>query len=179
MTAVVLLVLALTLPMIEVEARLIDLRIQLSGEWLEFRDQVLFYSGKSVWSIAVGLATLGNLGSAVIAVMILGLCALLPIAKFIALALTTLSDRAPQSRISHWLVTESGKWSMADVFVIAIMMAFIGFNGLADHQLSRIGLLAPGTETENATRLGVGLYLFVAHVMIGIVLSRGTHGQTH
>jgi hypothetical protein len=170
--AVVLLAIALALPMIEVEARLVELRIQLSGAWLEFRDQVLFFSSKSVWTIAFGLAALGNAGSAAIALLIVALCAGLPIAKFSTLALTTLRGRPPRSGITHWLVTSSGKWSMADVFVIAILMAFIGFNGLADHQLARIGLLAPGSETENATRLGVGLYLFVAHVLLGMALGR-------
>lgn len=170
--AVVLLATALGLPMIEVEARLVDLRIQLSGEWLEFRDQVLFFSSKSVWSIAFGLATLGSAGSTAIALMIVALCAVLPVAKFSTLALTTLRGRPARSGLAQWLVNSSGKWSMADVFVIAILMAFIGFNGLADHQLARIGLLAPGSETENATRLGVGLYLFAAHVLLGMALGR-------
>jgi hypothetical protein len=171
--ALALLPIALALPMIEVEARLIALRIELSGQWLEFHDQVLFYNSKSVWAIAAGLIALGKAGSAAIGVMILGLCAVLPIAKFGALAWTTLRGRAPRSRLSHWLVTSSGKWSMADVFVIAIFMAFIGLNGLAEYQFDRIGLLAPGSESDNATRLGVGLYLFVAHVLIGIALGRG------
>jgi hypothetical protein len=61
---------------------------------------------------------------------------------------------------------------MADVFVIALLMAYLGFDGLIDHQLARVGLLAPASEAVNATRLGPGIYLFVAHVLIGIALAR-------
>jgi hypothetical protein len=164
--------LALGLPMIEVEARLVDLRIHLSGQALEFQDQLLFYSAKSVWAIAYGLAALGNAGSAAIAALILVFCAALPAAKFTALAATRLRGRTPRSKVALWLVNSSGKWCMADVFVIALLMAYLGFDGLIDHQLARVGLLAPASEAVNATRLGPGIYLFVAHVLIGIALAR-------
>jgi len=171
LTAFSLLAFALLLPMIEVEARLAEVRIQLSGQWLEFRNQVLFYEGKSVLALARGLAARGDPGSIMIGLMILSFCAVLPLAKLAAIALIHRRPIERRRNLLRWLAEDSGKWTMADVFVVAILMAFIGFNGLTDHQLARVGLLAPGTDTENATRLGTGLYLLVGYCLIAIVLS--------
>ncbi len=177
--AFTLLATALSLPMIEVEARLAQLHLQLSGQWLEFRDQVLFFEAKSVLALARGLAARGDAGSIAIAGLILVFSAALPLAKLGAIAFTQRqSSRGPRPRLVRWLAEESGKWTMADVFVVAILMAFIGFNGLADHQLARIGLLVPGTETENATRLGTGLYLLVGYCLISILLGRAAKHHT-
>jgi hypothetical protein len=169
-TAFTLLASALSLPMIEVEARLAELRLQLSGQWLVFQNQVLFYEAKSVLALARGLAARGDAGSIMIGLMIVSFCAVLPLAKLAAMALFQLRPLEQRSGLLRWLVEDSGKWTMADVLVVAILMAFIGFNGLTDHQLARIGLLAPGTDTENATRLGTGLYLLVGYCLIAIVL---------
>lgn len=170
--ALVLLAVGLALPMIEVEARLIELRVELAGETLIFRDQILFHQTKSVLSLAGALWASGQPGPIAIGLLIVVFCALLPIAKFSALAHQARRRQRCASRTVSWLLEHSSKWSMADVFVIAILMAFIGFDGLTRHQLGHIGLLAPGSETENATRLGAGLYAFIAHVLLAIACGR-------
>lgn len=170
--ALVLLAVGLALPMIEVEARLIELRVELSGETLIFRDQILFHQTKSVLSLAGALWASGQPGPIAIGLLMIVFCALLPIAKFSALSHRAWRTHHGASRTVSWLLEHSSKWSMADVFVIAILMAFIGFDGLTRHQLGQIGLLAPGSETENATRLGAGLYAFIAHVLLAIACGR-------
>jgi hypothetical protein len=172
--ALVLLAVGLALPMIEVEARLIELRVELSGETLTFRDQILFHQTKSVLSLAGALWASGQPGPIAMGVLMIVFCALLPIAKFSAMVHQARRPHPSASRTVTWLLERSSKWSMADVFVIAILMAFIGFDGLTSHQLSRIGLLAPGSETENATRLGAGLYAFIAHVVLAIACGRSS-----
>jgi len=172
--ALVLLAVALALPMIEVEARLIELRVALSGETLTFRDQILFHQTKSVLSLAGALWASGQPGPIAMGALMIVFCALLPIAKFSAMVLQAIRPHRSASRTVTWLLERSSKWSMADVFVIAILMAFIGFDGLTSHQLSRIGLLAPGSETENATRLGAGLYAFIAHGVLAIACGRSS-----
>jgi uncharacterized membrane protein YtjA (UPF0391 family) len=68
---------------------------------------------------------------------------------------------------------KSGKWSMADVLVIAIFMAYVGFRGLVASQLQQIGSLASGVETltTNGTALQPGFYLFLGFVLVSLVLS--------
>jgi hypothetical protein len=62
---------------------------------------------------------------------------------------------------------------MADVYVIAIFMAYIGFQGILDHQLSRLNM-----ETEslvsistNNTSLQPGFIIFVGFVLYSLLLS--------
>jgi hypothetical protein len=68
---------------------------------------------------------------------------------------------------------KSGKWSMADVNVVAIFMAYIGFKGILDSQLSNLNLQTESLASisTNETTLQPGFILFVAFVLFGLVLS--------
>ena len=54
-----------------------------------------------------------------------------------------------------FFVLKSGKWSMADVMVVAIFMTYIGFNGIITSQLVQLSSSAPKLEilTTNGTSL--------------------------
>jgi len=68
--------------------------------------------------------------------------------------------------------TFMAKWSMADVMVVAIFMAYIGFKGIMDSQM---GILNGKSETmttiaTNETSLQPGFILFVSYVIFGLIL---------
>ena len=72
-----------------------------------------------------------------------------------------------------FFVLKSGKWSMADVMVVALFMAYIGFNGVISSQLKSISENAEAYEvfTTNGTMLLGGFYLFLSFVLAGLILS--------
>ena len=61
---------------------------------------------------------------------------------------------------------------MADVFVVAIFMAFIGFNGIINDQLSHLdgGYENVQIVTHNGTFLQPGFYLFLLFCVSGLFL---------
>ena len=62
---------------------------------------------------------------------------------------------------------------MADVLIIAIFMAYIGFNGVISSQFGK--LEAGGEEivllTTNGTSLQPGFYLFLSYTVLALFLS--------
>lgn len=62
---------------------------------------------------------------------------------------------------------------MADVMVVAIFMAFIGFNGVVDGQLSSLEDYANAAHvlTTNNSNLESGFYLFTLYCLIGLITS--------
>ena len=62
---------------------------------------------------------------------------------------------------------------MADVTVVAIFMAYIGFNGILDSQLDSLNLSSDSVSgiATNHTSLQPGYAVFVAFVLYGLALS--------
>lgn len=62
---------------------------------------------------------------------------------------------------------------MADVNVVAIFMAYIGFKGILDSQLSNLNMQTDSLASisTNQTTLQPGFILFVAFVLFGLILS--------
>ena len=62
---------------------------------------------------------------------------------------------------------------MADVMVVAIFMAYIGFNGIITSQFDQ--LISAGQElvilTTNGTSLQQGYYLFLTYTLLALFLS--------
>jgi uncharacterized paraquat-inducible protein A len=75
--------------------------------------------------------------------------------------------------VVKFFVLKSGKWSMADVMVVAIFMAYIGFNGIITSQLGH--LRSADQEmvilTTNATALQPGFYLFLTYTLLALFLA--------
>jgi len=78
-----------------------------------------------------------------------------------------------ENNLIKFFVLKSGKWSMADVMVIAIFMAYIGFNGIITSQFGQ--LHSEGQElvilTTNGTSLEIGYYLFLTYTILALFLS--------
>jgi hypothetical protein len=62
---------------------------------------------------------------------------------------------------------------MADVAVVAIFMAYVGFKGILDNQLSHLNVKSGDMESiaTNKTALQPGYLIFIAFVLFGLVLS--------
>jgi hypothetical protein len=62
---------------------------------------------------------------------------------------------------------------MADVNVVAIFMAYIGFKGILDSQLSNLNMKTDSLASisTNETSLQPGFILFVGFVLFGLALS--------
>jgi hypothetical protein len=80
----------------------------------------------------------------------------------------------------NFFVLRSGKWSMADVMVVAIFMSYIGFNGIIT---SQFGKLKNASEelvilTTNGTSLQPGYYIFLAYALLAMGLSVLIHRLT-
>jgi uncharacterized paraquat-inducible protein A len=73
----------------------------------------------------------------------------------------------------RFFALRSAKWSMADVLVVAIFMAYIGFSGLIASQLSGIADAGSGVRviTTDGTALLVGFYMFLGFVIVSLLVS--------
>jgi hypothetical protein len=81
--------------------------------------------------------------------------------------------RARGNPVIKFFVLKSGKWSMADVMVVAIFMAYVGFSGIITNQLGELSSAAQEVAilTTNGTSLQPGYYLFLTYTLLALFLS--------
>jgi hypothetical protein len=81
--------------------------------------------------------------------------------------------KARENPLIKFFVLKSGKWSMADVMVIAMFMTYIGFNGIIASQLGQLNEMSQELDvlTTNGTSLQPGFYLFLTYVLLGLFLA--------
>lgn len=164
-------------PMIEIEARITELSIQLMGEPIQFTDQVLYFQTKSVFDVVSILARTGKADMILVAILIVLFSVIFPALKVLATYLYYYDFRGWRRReLVHFFALRSGKWSMADVLVIAIFMAYIGFSGLVGSQLAGLTRAGRGggsvdVLTTNGTTLAPGFFLFLGFVLASLLLS--------
>ncbi|EXJ16561.1 hypothetical protein D779_4114 [Imhoffiella purpurea] len=175
-------------PMIEIEARIAELRLEFWGEPVVFTDQVLYFQTKSIFEVVRILTATGKPDMALVAVLITLFSIVFPTLKLISTYLYYYDVGSRRGRgaranpVIAFFALRSGKWSMADVMVVALFMAYIGFDGLVASQLG--SLARTGTEpgsasaslaaqvlTTNGTMLDMGFYLFLSFVLASLLLS--------
>ncbi|MBL0742080.1 paraquat-inducible protein A [Chryseolinea lacunae] len=172
--ALIVLFVGLTSPMIEIDARIKEMSFLLIGERISFHDQVIFFQSKSIVDVVRILIETGKYDSALVGILILLFSIVFPIAKLISTKLYLLgSERWRTNKVIQYFAFKSGKWSMADVNVVAIFMAYIGFKGILDSQLSNLNMKTDSLASisTNETSLQPGFLLFVAFVLFGLILS--------
>lgn len=172
--ALVVLVVGLTSPMIEIDARIKEMSFLLIGERITFSDQVIFFQSKSIVDVVRILIETGKYDSAIVGVLILMFSILFPIGKLLSTKIYLLgNERWRNNAVVRYFAFKSGKWSMADVNVVAIFMAYIGFKGILDSQLQHLNLKTDSLASisTNETSLQPGFILFVGFVLFGLMLS--------
>jgi hypothetical protein len=174
LAGVVLLAGGLMTPMIEIDARIAELSFQLLGEPVVFRDQVLYFQSKSIFDVVAVLARSGAADLMLVAFLVVLFSVWFPLLK-VAAGFVYLADwrGLRRSALVRFFALKSGKWSMADVLVIAIFMAYVGFSGLVASQLQGIAGVGAAVDilTTNGTALQPGFYLFLGFVLASLVLS--------
>jgi hypothetical protein len=162
-------------PMIDVEARIVELRFSLLGEPVVFTDQILYFQSKSVVDIVRLLVETGKPEMILVGVLVIAFSVIFPLAK-LAASFVYLYDLQGwrQSAITRFFAFKSGKWSMADVFVVAMLMAYVGFDAMISSQLTTFAE-AGGADvdvlTTNGTSLQIGFFMFLAFCIGSLVTS--------
>lgn len=174
LVSLVVLFAGITAPMIEIDARFQQVNFTLIGEKIAFNDQVIFFQSKSILDVIEILFGTGKIDSVIVGMLILVFSIIFPISKLISTQIYLVGNKnTRENKVLKFFAFKSGKWSMADVYVIAIFMAYIGFEGILDHQLSRLNM-----ETEslmsistNKTSLQPGFIIFIGFVLYSLLLS--------
>lgn len=166
-------------PMIEVDARIAELRFALLGEPVVFTDQVLYFQSKSIIDVVRVLTDTGKPDMLLVALLITLFSLVFPAAKTVAGYLYYTNLRGLRGRglrgqpLVDFFALRSGKWSMADVLVVAMLMAYVGFKGLVGSQLASIAGSGHSLEvvTTDGTSLQAGFFMFLAFVFASMLLS--------
>ncbi len=162
-------------PMIEIEARISELRFILLEQPVEFTNQVLYFQSKSVLDVVEILTRTGKIDMIIVGILIMTFSVIFPLAKLLASFIYLYDYRGlRRSAVTHFFALKSGKWSMADVFVVAMFMTYIGFNGIIASQLSkfsRAGGDSVDILTTNGTSLQIGFFMFLAFCLASLLTS--------
>ena len=170
-TCFVLLIVGLLLPMIEIDARIATMSFNLLGESVTFKDQVLYYKSKSILEVVRLMVTQGRIDLICVGVLVLTFSILFPVAKSVSSVLYVFSSNLKSNRFIQFMVFKTGKWSMADVMVVAIFMAYIGLAGIITEQLKQLESLAQNVDilTTNKSALQAGSFSFTAFSVLSLL----------
>ena len=122
----------------------------------QMEGRLLAYSStRSIWGTVEELARTGNLP---VAFLIVFFSLVVPVFKLLLQAGSILLPSAAMHRPVLWLNAKLSKWSMADVFVMALLVAYMAGQaaGEADE------LLIMGAELER------GFYFFLAYCLFSV-----------
>lgn len=166
-----LLIVGISLPMIEIDARVSNISIDLMGTQVNFYNQVLYYKSKSIIEVIKLMFIQGGFDLLLVGFFIFVFSVLFPISKLIASVLLTFKTSLKSNKIISFLVHKTGKWSMADVMVVAIFMAYIGFSGILKEQLGHVENMSKKIEvlTTNESSLQTGFYAFTAFAILSLL----------
>lgn len=169
-----LLMFGVLLPMIEIDARISEISFTLLGEPVSFKDQVLYYRSKSILEVVRLMLTNGRIDVLLVGILVLLFSVLFPMSKLICSVIYVYSPANRSRAILNFMVFKTGKWSMADVMVVAIFMAYIGFGGIISDQLRQLEGISGSIDilTTNKSSLQFGFYLFTSFTLMSLVVSQ-------
>lgn len=164
----------LLLPMIEIDARIEEMSFTLLGEKVSFTDQVLYYKSKSILEVVRLMLQQGKMDVLAVGFLVLLFSVLFPIAKLLSSLAFIYRPASQKSRFIRFMVFRTGKWSMADVMVVAIFMSYIGFSGILSEQLNQLEGLTSKIDilTTNKSSLQTGFFLFTSFAIMSLLVSQ-------
>ena len=170
-----LLIVGVTTPMIDMEAKISKMTFVLMENPIVFENQVLFFQTKSVLDVFWIMITHETLQMKAVGLLMVAFSVIFPILKLISSFIFYYDYK--KARSNKWIqffIIKSGKWSMADVMVVAIFMAFIGFNGIITSQIGKLSTTSQDIVilSTNGTALQPGYYLFFTYAMLAMFLSQ-------
>lgn len=171
---VIMLSAGVTTPTIDMEAKISQMSFMLLGHPVRFENQVMYFQSKSILDVFRIMITHQDIQMKLVGVLLITFSIIFPLLK-IASTLGYYFDfyRARENPVIKFFVLSSGKWSMADVMVVAIFMAYIGFNGIISNQLDQVNSESQELTllTTNGTSLQAGFYLFLTYTLLALFLS--------
>ena len=171
---VILLIAGVTTPMIDLEAKISQMSFVLMGHPIHFENQVLYFQSKSILDVFWIMIIHQDIQMKFVGVLLITFSIFFPLLKIVSsLGYYYNYHRARENPVIKFFVLKSGKWSMADVMVVAIFMTYIGFSGIIDSQLGQLSSSAPELKilTTNGTFLQPGYYLFLTYTLLALFLS--------
>lgn len=161
-------------PMIALEATIDRVHFNLLGDEVIFGENIIYFRSKSITDVVWMLIQDGSIPMIIVGVLIFSFSIIFPTLKLISsLGYQLGNDRIKSNTWIRWFVFHSGKWSMADVIVVAIFMAYIGMNSIVRTQMDNLSM-GPGPveiNTSNGTQLLSGFYLFLSYCLFGLLFS--------
>jgi hypothetical protein len=174
LSLILLLTAGITTPMIDLEATISHLGFVLMGHSIQFDNQVLYFQSKSILNVFWILISNKDIPMKFVGVLLITFSIFFPLLKIIStLAYYYNYHQTRENSVIKFFVLKSGKWSMADVMVVAIFMAYIGFNGIITNEFDQLSKAGQQLDmiTTNGTSLQPGYYLFLAYCLLGLFLS--------
>ena len=108
-----------------------------------------------------------------VAALIFAFSVCIPVLKFILLSYAYAKKHSRVEVIIYSFISKIGKWSMADVFVVAIFLAVLSTNHAetaAQQQLVILGFkLDLIISSETLSALGPGFYYFTAYCLLSLL----------
>ncbi len=175
LTLLVLLAVGVSTPMIDMEAKISQMKFILFDHPVEFTDQVLYFQTKSIMDVFWVMITHREIQMKLVGILMVCFSVVFPVFKILS-SLAYYYDYcgARKYKVVQFFVLKSGKWSMADVMVVAVFMAYIGFNGIINAQLANM-MTDTGENfeliTTNGTALQPGYYVFFAYTILAMFLA--------
>lgn len=174
-----LLLVGISTTIIEIDATLSKMDIQFLSGSLSFRSQSLFFQSQSILDVVWLLLGSGRIASVVVGLMILVFSILFPVIILVATSMAVASpNKLARNGYVDYLAFHANKWNMSDVMVLAILMTFIGFNGIVDSTLTALNYTEGSitSVTSNNTVIEPGYIVYAAFVVfsiaLGIILKR-------
>jgi len=170
-SSIVLLLLGVTMPMIDIDARLNAFNMDILGSAISFDEQFMYYQSKSILDVTRTLIEGRGIDLKIVGIMILLFSIVVPFLKLVLSTIFLYSDKIRNNGLVKGIIYHLGKWSMADVFVVAMFMAYIGFYGIINAQLGEISANQNGyaVETLNYSQLSPGALFFTTYCVLSII----------
>lgn len=173
-TLLTLLYVGVTTPMIDMDAKIVKFGFILFGYNIEFINQTVYFQTKSILDVFMIMIQHAEIEMRGVGVLLIMFSIIFPGFKLVASIFYYYNVFGWQNNgLMKAIVLKSGKWSMADVMVVAIAMAFIGFNGMVTTQMEIIKKTLQDLEfiSTNDTTLQIGFYIFFTYVVLAIFFS--------
>lgn len=172
-TLLLLLFAGVTCPMIDMEAKVAKFGFTILGHPITFENQVVYFQSKSIIDVFWIMMEHKDMQMKFVGILMILFSIVFPVLKMSSSILYYYDIFGSQKK--WWVkffVLKSGKWSMADVQVVAILMAYIGFNGMVTSQFATLSASIPKVEmiSTNGTTLQIGFYIFISYVTLAMFL---------
>jgi hypothetical protein len=174
LSLIILLIAGVTTPMIDLEAKISQMRFVLMGHPIHFENQVLYFQSKSILDVFWIMIIHQDIQMKFVGVLLITFSIFFPLLKIVSsLGFYYNYHHAKENPVIKFFVLKSGKWSMADVMVVSMFMTYIGFNGIITSQLVQLSSSTQELEilTTNGTSLQPGYYLFLTYTLLALFFS--------